>query len=141
MKLLNMFFLVVGVAAGLAPRVMAAGTVFYVAATGNNANPGTREQPWRTVQKAAETLQPGDTVLIRGGVYRENVQPSRGGTSEAARITYKAYPGETPVLSGSEQITGWTDVGHDVWKAVVPDSLFADTTVRLSNWPNRVWPR
>jgi len=44
------------------------------------------------------TLQPGDTVLIRSGVYRECVQPARGGTSEKERITYRAFPGDTPVI-------------------------------------------
>ncbi len=110
----------------IAASAMAELQVYYVATTGEDANPGTQDQPWRTVQKAAETLQPGETVLIRGGVYRENVQPSRGGTSEESRITYKAYPGETPVLSGSEHLTQWTEVGHDVWKAVVSDSIFGD---------------
>ena len=120
--------LAVGCAALLAAGniVVAAGTVFYVTTAGDDANPGTEEKPWKTVQKAADTMQPGDTVLIREGIYRENVQPSVGGSNEATRITYKAYPGEVPILSGSERISKWTAVEHDVWKAVVPDSIFGD---------------
>jgi len=73
---------------------------YYVATTGLDSNPGTVALPWRTVQNAANNLLPGDTVLVRGGVYREavtfNVSGSAGGV-----ITFANYPGETPVLDGS----------------------------------------
>lgn len=104
--------------------VTAAGMTYYAATTGDDANPGSQTQPWKTIQHAADTLQPGDTVLIRGGIYRECVQPARGGTGEDARITYKAYPGETPIIKGSERIVKWTDQGQNVWKAEIPESLF-----------------
>ncbi|MGD0093284.1 MAG: DUF1565 domain-containing protein, partial [Planctomycetota bacterium] len=42
-------------------------------------NPGTREQPFKTIGRAAELLQPGEKVLIHEGVYRECVRPRRGG--------------------------------------------------------------
>lgn len=99
---------------------------YYVATDGSDTNPGTKEQPWKTIQYAADTLQPGDTVFIRGGTYRECVQPARGGTSEDQRITYKAYPGETPIIKGSERITNWREDGMGVWRAVLPDSFFGD---------------
>ena len=69
---------------------------FYIdGATGNDANPGTLAQPWRTIQKANQTLQPGDKVFIRGGVYSNQIiQPSNSGISESQRIEYHAYPGE-----------------------------------------------
>jgi parallel beta-helix repeat protein len=70
-------------------------TIFYVAINGNDLNPGTETKPWRTIQKAADTLMPGDTVLIRQGVYGEKVTPARSGT-EGDYITYRNY--------GSEQV-------------------------------------
>lgn len=74
---------------------------YYVSTDGDDSNPGTLDQPWGTVQKAADTLAAGDTVYIRGGVYRERVAPKRSG--EPGRyITYASYPGETVVLDGSE---------------------------------------
>ena len=45
----------------------------YVSVAGNDIFPGTIEQPFRTIQHAADTAEPGDTVLIRGGIYRERV--------------------------------------------------------------------
>jgi hypothetical protein len=74
--------------------------VYYVAPTGDDANPGTFERPWRTVQHAAGTLVAGDVVYIRAGTYPERVVPQNSG-GPGAVITYAAYPGETPVLDGS----------------------------------------
>jgi len=77
--------------------------------------PGTIERPWRSISKAAEASQPGDTVVIHAGVYREQVQPGRSGTASAP-ISYEAAPGEEVVLTGADPITGWEHVEHGVWK-------------------------
>ncbi len=73
---------------------------YYVAPTGNDANSGTIIQPWKTIQHAAETVVAGDTVLIRGGVYNEHVEPVNSGTPDGY-IVYSAYPGEIPVIDGA----------------------------------------
>jgi hypothetical protein len=80
------------------------GTTFHVATTGNDANPGTLAQPWRTILKAANTLTAGQTVLVRAGTYTEtyqspykNIGITRSG-SPGQYITYAAYPGERPVI-------------------------------------------
>ncbi len=80
---------------------------YYVSTQGSDSNPGTQSQPWRNINYAAGKVQPGDTVLVRGGVYHEMVTSRVNGTS-SARITFKAYPGETPVIDGTVAITGWT---------------------------------
>lgn len=73
---------------------------YYVATSGNDStNPGTQSLPWRTIQKAANTVRPGDTVLIRGGTYGEKVDISRNGSAKE-KIEFKAYPGEVPVVDG-----------------------------------------
>ena len=76
------------------------GTIYYVAPTGDDDNPGTLAYPWHTIQKAAETLVAGDTVYIRAGVYGEQVMPQNSG-SAGQPITYATYPGETAILDGS----------------------------------------
>jgi parallel beta-helix repeat protein len=91
-------------------------TTYYVATNGNNANSGkTTDAPFLTVQKAANVVVPGDTVLIRGGTYREGVESVRGGTA-AAPVTFQNYPGETPTIMGSKVVTGWVSDGNGVWK-------------------------
>ena len=79
------------------PLLLSRGKAFYVAPGGRDTNPGTRALPWRTIQKAADTLAPGQRVLVRAGVYRENVQLRRSGTA-ARPITIESYPGQRPVV-------------------------------------------
>ena len=89
----------------LPSKAAAARTRFYVAPTGSNANPGTTTQPWRTIQKALDTLGPGQTASVRGGTYWEEATMSRSGQA-TAWITLRAYPGERPVVTGRLKITG-----------------------------------
>lgn len=86
----------------LPPRLPAStGKTFYVAPNGSDANPGTRTRPWRTLQRAANALRPGQRALVRAGRYRENVEIRRSGTA-ARPITIGAYPGERPVIESAE---------------------------------------
>ena len=97
---------------------------FHVALNGNDANVGTEEAPFRTIQHAANLAQPGDVVSVHEGFYRERVSPPRGGTSDAKRIVYEAAPGEKPVITGAEPVKNWVKVQQDVWKATIPNSFF-----------------
>ena len=63
------------------PLVAVADT-FYVDPSGNNSNPGTSAQPWRTIQYAVTKVSPGDTVLVGDGIYREKVIITRSGTAD-----------------------------------------------------------
>lgn len=57
---------------------------YYVSTAGNNANPGTFAQPWRTISYAiggASALAPGDTLLVRGGTYSEVLATFINGTN------------------------------------------------------------
>ena len=42
---------------------------FFVSNQGLNTNPGTQNQPWQTLQYAAEQVQAGDSVLVENGTY------------------------------------------------------------------------
>lgn len=68
--------------------------VYYVATVGNDANNGSSVSPWRTIQKAANTIVAGDIVRVRLGVYAERVAESTSGTS-GNLITYLAENGVT----------------------------------------------
>ena len=54
----------------------------HVSEAGSDSGPGTEARPYRTINQAASVAQPGDTVLVHGGTYREWVRPPRGGTGE-----------------------------------------------------------
>jgi hypothetical protein len=84
-----------------------AAVTYHVATTGNNANLGTPEQPWRTIQQCATVADAGDLCTIHAGTYRETVTPAHSGTA-AARLTLQPAPGDTVILSGADVVTGWT---------------------------------
>src|SRR5689334_19939621 len=78
------------------------GVNYYVAANGNDANSGTATNaPWRTVQKAANTLVPGDSVFVRGGIYNERVTINVSGSAGGGRVVFQNFPGELPVIDGT----------------------------------------
>ncbi len=74
---------------GWTPQSAYAGT-FYVSDQGDDNNPGSKARPWKTIQKAADTIAPGDVAVIGTGVYPENVKISRSGTSDAARLRFRS---------------------------------------------------
>jgi hypothetical protein len=81
---------------------------FYVSTDGDDNNPGTKDQPWASWDKAfnANEVEPGDTVYFRGGIYPMTVSNgdgytiTRGGTKNNW-ICFCNYPGEVPVLDCS----------------------------------------
>lgn len=66
---------------------------------GNDANAGTQDAPWQTIQHGMSKLQPGDTLYLRAGTYREHVTVDVSGTAEKP-ITIAGYPGELAIVDG-----------------------------------------
>jgi parallel beta-helix repeat protein len=121
---------------------------FHVARGGDDRAPGTKARPFATIQKARDTirvlkkkggLKQPVTVLVHGGTYRLSepliLTPEDSGTSEHP-ITYAAFPGETPTLSGARVITGWKETTSDarrLWKVDLPE-------VRAGKWTfHQLW--
>ncbi|GAB3970954.1 hypothetical protein GCM10027615_28650 [Plantactinospora veratri] len=109
------------------PASAAAQETYYVAPDGNDANPGTVQAPFRTVQRARDVVRTvnasmsGDIqVYLRGGRYPVSSTiefgPGDSGTN-GYRVVYAGYPGETPILDGGVQVTGWTQHSGNIWKA------------------------
>lgn len=100
-------------------------TVYHVSKEGSDANAGTKEAPFATIQRAADVAVAGDSILVHEGVYREWVKPRNGGLSDDCRITYEAAEGEHVVIKGSERITGWSPVTGTVWKVCIENDFFS----------------
>jgi hypothetical protein len=103
---------------------LAGAAEFHVSPTGNDTNSGAPTAMLRTISAAANLAQPGDTVTVHAGTYRERVNPPRGGTSDTNRITYQTAPGEPVVITGSEVVKNWERVTNDTWKATLPNKFF-----------------
>lgn len=91
--------------AALEPAAAKPQRVFYLAPDGSDGGPGTKDRPWRSLQRALDRLDPGETLLVREGTYSDWVVIRRSGTA-SERVTVAAYPGERPVLRGRVRVTG-----------------------------------
>ena len=82
-------------------RPIVQGPGFYVdPVRGKDDAAGNEQAPWRTVNHAMKQLSAGDTLYLRGGVYREHVYCAVAGKPDAP-ITIRAYPGERVIIDGS----------------------------------------
>jgi hypothetical protein len=94
---------------------------YYVSGTGNDSADGlTIATAFLTLQHAANVTQPGDTVYVMNGTY-SNSCPSCDvlditipGTA-TNWITYKAYPGQAPIIS----FNGWEGIFFEPTAAYV----------------------
>lgn len=81
-------------------RPLPATPIRHVDATrGDDANDGSRDKPFKSLAAATVNLQPGDTVVLRGGVYYgHTVLAARGAADQP--IIVRSWPGETAILDG-----------------------------------------
>jgi len=103
---------------------------FYVSTGGNDANPGTANLPWRTIQKAADVLAPGDTVYVRAGTYSEVVTVNVSGL-DGAPVTFRNFPGENVSVDASGQVPGFDRAGIFL---IVNRQHIVLTGLRLENY-------
>jgi hypothetical protein len=118
--------LAISIAGIVATAHNTSGREMHVAKTGNDLNAGTPESPFLTIGRAAAVVQPGDTVTVHAGTYREWVKPLRGGKDENSRIVYRAAAGEKVLIKGSEQVTSWVHQGNGIWMVELPNRFFGD---------------
>jgi len=78
----------------------AAERTLHLSPTGDDANPGTAERPWATLEHAAAQVGPGDTVVLEAGEYSGVFAPARGGDAEAP-LTIRAAARREAVLTGA----------------------------------------
>ena len=75
-----------------------AADAIYVSPNGSDTNTGTIDAPFKTVQKALDTVKAGQTIYLREGTYTAlNTFKSSG--TEGNYITLRNYPGEKPYLT------------------------------------------
>ncbi|HSP68809.1 MAG TPA: DUF1565 domain-containing protein, partial [Bryobacteraceae bacterium] len=87
----------------------------HVSVNGNDGNDGSPSRPYQTISAAARIAQPGDTITVHEGTYRERVTPPRGGESDSRRNVYQAAAGEKVVIKGSEVVRNWKPFLPGVW--------------------------
>jgi len=79
--------------------------------------------PLATVARACDVAEAGETIILRGGVYRTTIAPARDG------LTIRAMPGEKVIVSGADLVEGWRREGDGSWStalAAEPKKLLRD---------------
>jgi Protein of unknown function (DUF1565) len=106
----------------------------YVSPSGSDSAGGTVGAPFKTLAHALPLLRAGDTLVVRGGTYTENVKPSLAVGTASSRITVIAYPGERPIIKGLLWLSGasyWTLDGINVtWN---PSNGPSDHMVKMTS--------
>jgi hypothetical protein len=130
--------------------IMAEERVFYVSPAGSDRNPGTLQQPFRTIERARDAVREFRTatpdvqspvvVYLRGGLHRLAapliLEPRDGGTHDSP-VVYTAYRDERPVLSGGRELTDWRPrplAGREVWVTSLPPELGNPAPALLQLW-------
>jgi hypothetical protein len=121
------------VACLLSITTAASAAELYVAPNGNDANPGTAEQPFATLTKARNAIRALKAkgplaepvrVNVADGTYAVTeplvLEPQDSGTKDAP-VTYQAVPGAKPVFTGGRVLTGWQPGENGLWVTRVPE--------------------
>lgn len=135
-------------------------TDFFVSPWGNDSNPGTKQAPFSTIEKAQlmvlERMKttPGEncTVWLHGGEYQiENtILFDSNDFNGSGNITFKAMRKQKPVISGGTEITEWRKTDSGFWVAkllgkqsdLAPRELFVDgKRATRSRHPNNEYLR
>lgn len=117
----------------LAPLATLLAADLYVSPAGDDANRGSAEQPFATLQRARDAMREvkratglpagGFTVHVRGGTYALTdtltLTPEDSGTAKAPIV----FLGDAtrPLISGGRRITGWRNVADGLWAADLPE--------------------
>ena len=125
-----------------------ASPALFVDPKGSDENDGrSPEKPFTSIGRAADLAQPGDTVYIREGVYRESVRPARSGTA-GKPITFTSYPGERAEINGADLVDGpWQKEADNLYVTKLSGQyksasnfglqVFVDgEMIHLARWPN-----
>ncbi|MGB2864795.1 MAG: right-handed parallel beta-helix repeat-containing protein [Sedimentisphaerales bacterium] len=71
-----------------------------------------QQEQVRTIGRAAALAEPGDTVIIHSGIYREAVVIEKSGLSNNP-IKFQAAAGAGAIMTGADRISEWTEVKGD----------------------------
>lgn len=121
------------------------GNELHVAQTSNASddNDGSKERPFRTINKAASLAKAGDTVIVHEGTYRETLTPKNNGTAKNP-IIYKAAEGEKAVLSANDPVEQIVEYKDGWVMASIPVDLgkgrnmifYKNDALREARYPN-----
>jgi len=118
----------------------------WVSVSGDDRNPGTEDQPFRSIEHARDEVRTLNrnmaddiTVFIAGEYHVDQpivFGPEDSGTNGFS-IIYTAAPDERPLISGAVRIEGWSvaDKGRGLWSAPAPAGLVRTRDLFVNGMP------
>jgi len=104
-------------------------TTFYVSKEGDDLNPCSEKLPCFRIGHGVQLLGPGDTLIIKGGKYKESLNDLiPGGSSWSQPVTVKANPGDTVVLrpKPGQEATRVLYFAYPIRQYIIVDGLTID---------------
>ena len=114
-----------------------------------NNNDGSEENPFLTINRAAQVVRAGEKIIVKSGVYRELVQPKFGGDGPNKMISFEAAPGTKVIVKGSRVLKSkWTKskkggvplskpAALNLWMTSLPDDYFDSDNPFLTENANK----
>ena len=121
---------------GLSEVATATTEIWVDQAFNGSTSSGTESSPFTTISDALSVAEPGTTIWVNEGTYREEVRVG-------SDITLRSIPGERVIISGMDQLTGWQPIGNGVYETIItwkPESLYSDgELLTRSRYPDDGW--
>lgn len=142
---MKVFLLIFALFFSVSLQAQTSPTKFYVAPNGNDSNPGTFAQPFKSFERARDasrSINPS-IVYVRGGEYEflNTLQLSAldSGTSSNQKI-WKNYPGEVAIIRGSKCITNFVSLGNNKYRGSLPGTTIPEPVKFLFHNGTRLYP-
>ncbi len=109
----------------------------FSAINGDDNDSGSESAPWRSLSHGFEQVQDGDTLTLRGGVYRL-IEELDLNTINTPNLTLQSYPGETVDILGSYSTEGdiWVAYDANIWR--IPADVLSRDPKGMFNGHNRI---
>ena len=119
---------------------------FFVSPSGDDANPGTEQEPYLTIARGLHgarlnsTLQPGDILTLRGGAYVEAVRIKDLAGTPGNKITIRSFNGERAVIDSGIEAFRVTGAGAWIPAVTVDPAAHPDEWASCQTFPPAVQP-
>lgn len=129
------------IASGSSGGGLPSGPKLWVDASASGGGNGDESSPFNTIQAAVNAAVAGDVIVVKDGVYREQVDVETT-YSASAPLTIIAEPGASPIVTGLDPITGWQGPdANGVYTVDVADKVehlyVRDIPMPMARWPKR----
>ncbi|MDY6933311.1 MAG: right-handed parallel beta-helix repeat-containing protein [Spirochaetota bacterium] len=102
---------------------------------------GTKKRPFPTIGAALKAANPGNTIVVTSGIYREAIRLPSGRPKQL--ITLMSAPGDRVIISGMKKLKGWKRYKGNIYVTSInwrPERLYVNYKPQsIAREPNEGW--